>query len=242
MRRARFLFWLDLALLLTFALLQEPETTGLWGHEWISLGLSVLLFLHLLVNWRWIVGALKRYATHSRRARFNAWLNGLLYVTMVFTIFSGLVVSRFILPALGLAPSDLRLWRVLHAFIAGVTLVVVGLHVALNWNWIANVVRRWRHRHEHPEPAGGRRLAERLGIEGVSGTLGRLGRLVAATGVVCALSYLPVVAFARIRDPRTPNDRWRNPDFGDIPGEVTVQLLVVAGAAAVGRYVFKIRP
>src|SRR6185437_1991289 len=50
---ASFLFWLDLVLLLTFALHQEPETTGLWGHEWISIGLAALLFLHLLVNWRW---------------------------------------------------------------------------------------------------------------------------------------------------------------------------------------------
>src|SRR5215472_6005027 len=171
MRRARFLFWLDLVLLLVFALLQEPETTGLWGHEWISLGLAALLLLHLLVNWRWIVGALKRYGVSAQRTRFNAWLNGLLYVTMVFTIFSGLVVSQFVLPTLGLTASDLKIWRQLHAFVAGLTLVVVGLHVALNWTWIANVIRRWRHRHEHPEHSGGRTLAERLGLEGVGSTM-----------------------------------------------------------------------
>ncbi|HWZ27209.1 MAG TPA: DUF4405 domain-containing protein [Gemmatimonadales bacterium] len=241
MRRARFLFWLDLLLLLTFALLQEPETTGLWGHEWISIGLSALLFLHLLVNWRWIAGALKRYGTARRRARVNAWLNGLLYVTMVFTIFSGLVVSQFVLPAVGLEPSALRAWRQLHAFVAGVTLVIVGLHVAVNWDWIANVVRRWRGRHAHPEPSGGRTLAQRLGLEGARSTVGRLGRLVAATALVCALSYLPVAALARARDAHELTDRWKSPDFGDIPGEVTVQLLVVVGAAAVGRYVLKIK-
>lgn len=240
MRRARFLFWLDLILLLTFALLQEPETTGLWGHEWISIGLAGLLFLHLLVNWRWIVGALKRYATHSRRARFNAWLNGLLYVTMVLTIFSGLVVSQFVLPELGLSASDLKIWRQLHAFIAGVTLVIAGLHVALNWSWIANVVRRWRGRLAHPEPVGHRSLLDRLGLESVPSTLGRFARLLGATALVCALSYLPVAAFARKHDPSVA-DRWVNPDWGDIPGEVTVQLLVVAGAAVVGRYVLKIK-
>lgn len=241
MRRARFLFWLDLVLLLTFALLQEPETTGLWGHEWISIGLSALLFLHLLVNWRWIAGALKRYGAARPRARVNAWLNGFLYVTMVFTIFSGLVVSRFVLPELGIESSALKAWAQLHAFVAGVTLVVVGLHVALNWDWIANVVRRWRARHVHPEPAGGRTLAQRLDLGDLPSTLGRFGRLVAATALVCALSYLPVAALARDREPSAVNERWKSPDVGDIPGEVTVQLLVVAGAAAVGRYVLKIR-
>jgi len=241
MRRARFLFWLDLVLLLTFALLQEPETTGLWGHEWISIGLSGLLFLHLLVNWRWIAGALSRYRTARRRARVNAWLNGLLYVTMVFTIFSGLVVSRFVLPTLGLEPSALKAWGQLHAFVAGVTLVVLGLHVAINWDWIVNVVRRWRTRHAHPELAGRRTLAARLDLDSVPGTLSRFARLVAATALVCALSYLPVAALARARDANAANVRWQSPDFGDIPGEVTVQLVVVAGAAAVGRYVLKIK-
>lgn len=64
---------------------------------------------------------------------------------------------------------------------------------------------------------------------------------VAATALVCALSYLPVAALARDREPSAVNERWKSPDVGDIPGEVTVQLLVVAGAAAVGRYVLKIR-
>ncbi len=98
MRRARFLLWLDVTLLLIFAFLEEPVTTGLWGHEWISIGFAGLLFLHLLVNWRWIAAALGRYRLAARRARVNTWLNGALYVTMVFTIFSGLVVSRYVLP------------------------------------------------------------------------------------------------------------------------------------------------
>jgi hypothetical protein len=52
MRRARFLLWLDVSLLLMFAFLEEPVTTGLFGHEWISIGFAGLLALHLLVNWR----------------------------------------------------------------------------------------------------------------------------------------------------------------------------------------------
>ncbi|HYK11534.1 MAG TPA: DUF4405 domain-containing protein [Gemmatimonadales bacterium] len=241
MRRASFLFWLDLVLLLTFALLQEPETTGLWGHEWISIGLAVLLFVHLLVNWRWIVGALTRYATNSRRHRINTWLNGLLYVTMIFTIFSGILVSRFVLPSLGMVSSEVKMWKQLHSLVADGTLAILGLHVAINWDWIANVIRRWRRGAAHPDPHGGRSLAQRLGLEGFGRTSGRLGKLVGTTAVVCGLSYLPVAALARDRDPQGPETRWQHPDFGDIPGEITVQLLVIAGAAVVGRYAFKIR-
>src|ERR1051326_741389 len=121
MRRARFLFWLDVALLLLLALLEEPVTTGLAGHEWVSIAFAALLALHLLVNWRWITAALGRYRTASRRAQFNAWLNGTLYVLMVLTIFSGLMVSRFVVPVLGLSASTLQLWHPLHTVIASVT-------------------------------------------------------------------------------------------------------------------------
>src|ERR1041385_3621509 len=152
MRRARFLFWLDVALLLLLAPLEEPVTTGLAGHEWVSIAFAALLALHLLVNWRWITAALGRYRTASRRAQFNAWLNGTLYVLMVLTIFSGLMVSRFVVPALGLSASTLQLWHPLHTVIASVTLAVVGLHLALNLDWILGALRQWRLRRRLASP------------------------------------------------------------------------------------------
>ncbi|HKC38374.1 MAG TPA: DUF4405 domain-containing protein [Gemmatimonadales bacterium] len=238
MRRARFLLWLDVTLLLIFAFLEEPVTTGLWGHEWISIGFAGLLFLHLLVNWRWIAAALGRYRLAARRARANTWLNGALYVTMVFTIFSGLVVSRFVLPTLGMVPSTLRAWAQLHTIVASVTLVIVGLHVALNWDWTVSAVRHWRARHR---TTSHRSWLERLDLEGAGRVLGRLARLTAATVAVCAVSFVLVAGVAHVRRIEDPPDRWRTPDFEEIPGEVSVQLLIVAISALVGRKVFKIR-
>ena len=237
MRRARFLLWLDISLLLTFAFLEEPVTTGLFGHEWISIAFVALLALHLLVNWRWISAALGRYRIAARRARVNAWLNGALYVTMVFTIFSGLVVSRFVLPAIGMSPSDLRAWAQLHTIVASITLVIVGLHVALNWDWILSAVRHWR---AHARSSH-RSLVERLDLDRAGRVLGRFARLSIATVLVCGVSFALVAAVARARAQENVDERWKGPDFEEIPGEVSVQLLIVAVSALVGRKVFKIR-
>lgn len=237
MRRARFLLWLDISLLLIFALLEEPVTTGLWGHEWISIGFAALLALHLLVNWRWIASALGRYRIAARRLRVNIWLNGALYVTMVITIFSGFVVSRFVLPTLGLSRSDLRAWAQLHTIVASVTLVIVGLHVALNWDWILSAVRRWR---AHARTSH-RALLERLDLDGMGRVLGRFARLSVVTVLLCVASFALVAAVARVRIVLHPEERWKSPDFEELPGEVSVQLLIVAVAALVGRKVLKIR-
>jgi uncharacterized membrane protein YidH (DUF202 family) len=237
MRRARFLLWLDVSLLLIFALLEEPVTTGLAGHEWISIGFAGLLVLHLLVNWRWIASALERYRIAPRRARVNTWLNGALYVTMVLTIFSGLIVSRFVLPTFGLSPSDLRAWTKVHTIVASVTLVIVGLHVALNWDWIVSAVRRWR---AHARSSG-RSLLERLDLHGVGRVLRRFARLSVATLLVCVALFALVAALARARGLEHPEQRWKSPDFEEIPGEVSVQLLIVAVSAFVGRKVLRIK-
>src|ERR1044072_1608946 len=193
MRRARFLFWLDVALLLLLAPLEEPVTTGLAGHEWVSIAFAALLALHLLVNWRWITAALGRYRTASRRAQFNAWLNGTLYVLMVLTIFSGLMVSRFVVPVLGLSASTLQLWHPVHTLIASVTLAVVGLHLALNWDWIVGALRQWRARRRL---ASHRTLLERLGLDSVGRVGARFGWLGAVTAGVCGVALFLVPALA----------------------------------------------
>ncbi len=238
MRRARFLFWLDITLLLILAFLEEPVTTGLWGHEWISIGFAGLLFLHLLVNWRWISAAVGRYRIASSRMRINTWLNGVLFVAMVFTIFSGLAVSRFVLPTLGMTSSALRAWVRLHTVVASVTLVIVGLHVALNWDWIVSAVRHWRSRHGM---ASHRTLLDRLDLDRAGRVVGRFAWLVLVTALVSAVSFGLVAAVARARVAQGEENHWMTPDLEEVPGEVSMQLPIIGISALVSRKVPKIR-
>ena len=143
MRRSRYLFSLDVILLLAVAVLQEPRRTSISGHEWLGIAFAALLALHILLNWRWIVATLGRIrSTEPRRSRINASLNGALFVVMVITVLSGIAISEVLLPLVGLARSDHFAWMKIHSFFAGTALAIVGLHVALNWDWIAGMLRK----------------------------------------------------------------------------------------------------
>lgn len=143
MTRIRVLFWLDALLLFAFACLQVPRATGLPGHEWLGLTFGIVVLLHLLLNWRWIVNTLRRVREPgAMRSRVNATLNALLFVMMVITIFSGLVVSEVVLPAFGASGSTLAAWRHVHNSFSRFVVAALGLHIALNWDWIAGVLRR----------------------------------------------------------------------------------------------------
>lgn len=241
MPRTRFLFWLDVVLLLALAPLQEPRTTGLPGHEWLGIAFVAVIALHLLVNWRWIVSTLRRVMVgDSRRARINAALNGTLFVTMAVTVFSGLMISAVALPPFGLEPSGLRVWRPLHSLMAGIALAVVGLHVGLNWDWIVGAVRKLRGRVSQPETGGGGFL-KRLGLGDLASVAQRTALLALTTVALCGATLLLVksTASARVRPRR--ERRWAVADLEAAPEDIAVQLLIVAAAALVGRKVLKLR-
>ena len=143
MIRARLLFWLDSILLLAIAVLQSPKMSSLAVHEWLALAFAVLVGFHLLLNWRWIVKTIRRVVIpDSRRARINAVLNGTLFVMMTLTVFSGLAISEVVMPLAGITTSTLIAWRKIHNLLASLALGVVGFHIALNWDWIAGVVKK----------------------------------------------------------------------------------------------------
>ncbi len=106
------LLWLDVVLLVGLLALEVPHAARLPLHEWGGVAFAALAILHMFVNWRWIVGTLARIRRPGViRSRVNAALNGLLFVLMTWTIYSGLVISEIVLPSLGLSGSDLRAWR-----------------------------------------------------------------------------------------------------------------------------------
>ena len=137
-------FLLDGLLLGGSLLALSPALTGLAIHEWLSVGLGLALLLHLLWHWDWTVAVLRRlFARIAASSRLNLVLNSALFVAFSVAVFSGLMISRVVLPGLGLEPQHSSTWRGLHAQSADLVLVLVGFHLALHWKWIFRVVRKY---------------------------------------------------------------------------------------------------
>ena len=147
---------LDTVLLIMYAVLQEPGgASGFKFHEWIGLAFILPLILHIVVSWDWVTTTWKRALdSEAPRARINFLLNTALFVMMVVIVVSGLVISEYALPAVGIKTSAQLRWEQLHNFTSSLIAPVVALHLALNWNWIKRAIRRYL------TPAGRRRLAD----------------------------------------------------------------------------------
>ncbi len=134
----------DIVILLAFLASSDPDLTGVAVHEWLSLGLFVTLIVHVLLHWKWILKVASTYFKNLLRAsRLKFAVDVLLFAAFTAVTFSGLLISRSILPFLRIElPEDFS-WRSIHSISANAVILLVGVHLALNWKWWAALAKNY---------------------------------------------------------------------------------------------------
>ncbi|NPV75003.1 MAG: DUF4405 domain-containing protein [Anaerolineae bacterium] len=136
--------WLDIGVFTGFLVAMNPALTGIAIHEWFSLALAVALVVHLLLHWQWVTAVVLRFFRrlfHTSRLKFI--VDVLLFTVFTAVIMSGIMISRSLTSVFGFSLNASHLWRFVHSASADVSLVLVGLHFALNWNCVVAMVKRY---------------------------------------------------------------------------------------------------
>jgi cytochrome b561 len=144
--RLKFTFWLDTALLIAVCALQAIHFTGLILHEWLGIAVVPLLLIHLLLAWSWISAETRRFfSSQSIRSRINYLLNLSLFGAVTAATYSGILISQKAIPAISHTLSgpfvDWK-WDRLHTWFADITVILVGLHLAINLDWAFAAAQR----------------------------------------------------------------------------------------------------
>jgi Domain of unknown function (DUF4405) len=145
--RTRLDFWFDAVLLVAYTLAYSIGFTGLAVHEWLGIGLSLALLVHLTLHWDWVLRTTRRLFTRRGRDRTIWLVNLALLICMTLCVLSGILISQVALETLGIPVPRSPFWAGLHGTTAGLTLVLVPVHAALRWRWILSVggrLVRWR--------------------------------------------------------------------------------------------------
>ena len=147
-RKTLFDFWLDLVLLIAFTLDYSFRFTGLAWHEWVGLIFVIVIPVHLVQHWDWVVRTTARLRRRRPGREGLRWLvDALLLPVMVMCVASGVLISRRALPAMGLTLADDGFFRGLHTTTADLSVALVAVHVALSWRWGWTLLKRMaRHR------------------------------------------------------------------------------------------------
>lgn len=136
---------LDLTTFFVFLIITSHVLTGNTIHEWLAISFIGALIVHLLFHWDWLIlvgGQFFKNLFHQ--SRLNFVINALFFLSMTGAFFSGLIISEDALPLLGI-----RLWnsgwgwRRIHELTSDLSVIVLGLHIALHWRWILTNLNRY---------------------------------------------------------------------------------------------------
>ena len=134
----------DSAIFIAFLIAMDPRSSGIAVHEWLGTSAFAAIVVHLLLSWDWIVQITQRFSSKvNSQARINYILNWVLFLDVTVIILSGFMISETVVPSLGISLPQNFAWRSLHELSANTFLVLLGLHTALHWNWIADTFKRY---------------------------------------------------------------------------------------------------
>ena len=134
---------LDLIFFLLMVVVLIPQSTGIPIHEWLSFVILLPFFLHLIVNWSWIIAQSKKlFKRNSTKYKFDYLFNWLLYLDMILVTVSGIVISESALPAIGIHFTITPFWTIVHNTSASLLIILLGIHLALHWKWIVNTIKK----------------------------------------------------------------------------------------------------
>jgi hypothetical protein len=135
---------IDLGILAAFLVAMEPRITGEDIHEWFSVALGATVIVHLLLHWDWIICVGRTYfARLWHSSRLNFFLDVLLFLGFNTIMFSGLMISRSVLPSLGITVGETGTWRIIHSQSAEISMWLVAIHFGLHWRWVVTMLKKY---------------------------------------------------------------------------------------------------
>jgi hypothetical protein len=136
--------FLDILLVIIFVIVSESHITDLRTHKLLGLLFTIILVLHIVLHWAWIVSVTKSFFNlllHG--SRLNYMLDVVLFINMVVALGTGFAISRTLGLDFDIPRSAIRGWTTLHATSSRLTLITVALHIALHWKWIAAHAKKY---------------------------------------------------------------------------------------------------
>ena len=119
----------DAAMTVLLLCLMAYQVTGEMAHEWIGMGMTLLVIIHQILNQKWY-GALFKGKYNPYRTLTTA-LNVLLVLSFALTAFCGMSMSGHAVPFLyGMAPVSFA--RQMHLSMSHWAFVLMGLHLGMH--------------------------------------------------------------------------------------------------------------
>ncbi|MEY8460409.1 hypothetical protein AALA69_04690 [Eggerthellaceae bacterium 24-137] len=132
----------DALALALYIVVSLPALTGVGPHEWLGLGVGLVLLVHGAQHFELVARLLSGH--RSLRAIGRVLLDAALVIAVAVVVLSGLMESGAVLLSFGLYAEGYYFWGPLHAASAKVLLALLVVHGALNIGALRRLIQRSR--------------------------------------------------------------------------------------------------
>lgn len=133
---------LDVVMTVILLLLFNSHVYIMAFHEIVGLFICMLFIIHCLLNKKWISAITAKFSSKSlpSKVRFGYIIDLLLLISFLFIIISGIKTSQVLFPFIADAKDSP--WRNIHHLFSGVSIILVGIHLGLHWNFVSDMFKK----------------------------------------------------------------------------------------------------
>jgi hypothetical protein len=130
---------LDVIMLALLLLMYDSNAISLSFHEIGGIALLVLFIAHKALNLKWIAASACKLFSRDMpgRARLKFIVDALMLVSIALVAVSGVLISEIVFPG----AQGGGIWRALHYFASAVSLMLLGVHIGLNWSFVKRMIK-----------------------------------------------------------------------------------------------------
>lgn len=137
--KLKFKIVIDFLMTVILLLLMPYSLLGDRAHEWLGIGMFLLFVIHHFLNLEWVKGLARGKYTPYRI--FQTVLTGLLFLTMIGSMISGILTSYYVFPDWTIQSMQ-DTFRQLHLACAYWGFVLMSLHIGNHWRMILGMSRK----------------------------------------------------------------------------------------------------
>jgi len=132
-------WWIDMLMLVGFLFCFYLDLTGVVGHEWLGLGVTLLTAFHLWLHLDWVKAVTQRlFKGSGARNRWYYLVDLLIMLGFVVIIETGLVISTWF----NLNLVNYIAWLDIHTYASFITLGLIVVKVGIHWRWVVNITSK----------------------------------------------------------------------------------------------------
>lgn len=137
------------------SIFEWPRYLWVEYHSWISIILVIIILIHIIIHWDWIIEMTGRIGRNVEEKRIRITERFItvstLLILFIFECLSGIVIWLIMprgrddyfemIEGIGRTFWGLQrdVWSDLHAWVAIVIIAIVILHIAMHWRWLLRI-------------------------------------------------------------------------------------------------------